>query len=78
MWIGVIFSTYSVAVIINSPFIGFYIRKFGRRNLMTIGTFFMGTSIISYGLIGYIENKILFISLSIIFRFIQGISSCCI
>jgi MFS family permease len=53
-WVGSIFSTYSIAVIFNSPRVAGYIKLYGRRTLIQMGTFLMGVSIIAYGLLAYI------------------------
>jgi MFS family permease len=74
-WIGYIFSIYSVAVIFGSPMVGTMIKYIGRRNLIMLGMFLMGASFLLFGLISEIENKNLFISLSLVNRFLQGLSS---
>ena len=74
-WIGYIFSIYSVAVIFGSPLVGSMIVVLGRRNIIVFGMFCMGTSFIVFGLISETQNKTLFITLSLVNRFLQGLSS---
>ena len=51
---GYIFSIYSVAVVIASPFIGYLMQKTGRRVLIATGLLLMGLSFISFGMINLI------------------------
>lgn len=74
-WIGYVFAIYSVAVIICSPLVGQMMPIVGRRNLIVSGMFLMGASFVSFGLAANIENKSVFIVISLINRFIQGFSS---
>lgn len=77
-WIGYIFSIYSVAVIFGSPLVGHMIVVLGRRNIIVFGMFCMGASFIVFGLISDTQNKATFIGLSLLNRFLQGLSSCMI
>jgi MFS family permease len=47
----------------------------GRRNLVVLGMFCMGSSFIGFGLISDTQNKTTFIMLSLLNRFLQGLSS---
>ena len=48
-WTGMVFSMYSIAVVIVSPFIGTLINKVGFANFISIGLVLMGISIIPIG-----------------------------
>lgn len=75
-WIGYVFCSYSIAVIVFSPLCGSVIRITGRVNLIIIGIVIMGLSFIAFGLIStYIEDVNLFIGLSLLARFLQGMAS---
>jgi MFS family permease len=67
---GYIFSTYSVAVIICSPFVGKMLSKLGRRRFIQIGLFTMGLSMLAFAFISYIDSsRTTFISLAFVIRF---------
>lgn len=67
---GYIFSIYSVAVVVASPFIGHIMQKTGRRVLISGGLLLMGLSFICFGCINYIENDNLFIFGGLMSRFL--------
>jgi MFS family permease len=69
-WIGYVFSSYSIAVIVFSPLCGSLISVTGRVNLIIMGIVLMGLSFIAFGLISYIEDVNMFIVLSLLARFI--------
>ncbi len=50
-YIGYIFSIFSVAIVVTSPFIGRLITKYKRRPLLAVGTFCMGMSFICFSVI---------------------------
>lgn len=72
---GYVFSSYSVAVILCSPLTVIFLKRIKRKTLIQIGVFSMGSSMIMFGLISYIDRTYLFYSLALIARFIQGFSS---
>jgi MFS family permease len=74
-WIGYVFSSYSIAVIVFSPLCGSFISLTGRINLIIMGINLMGLSFIAFGLISNIEDRNLFIILSLLARFLQGMAS---
>jgi len=55
--------------------VGKMINIIGRRNLIIFGMGLMGISFLMFGLISNIENKIVFITLALLNRFLQGFSS---
>lgn len=69
-WIGYVFAIYSVAVIICSPLVGQMMPVVGRRNLIVSGMFLMGASFVSFGLAAGVQNKSVFICISLINRFL--------
>ena len=48
-WVGLIFSMYSISMIIVSPFIGIIVDTIGQANLLAVGLFAMGTAIVFLG-----------------------------
>jgi MFS family permease len=74
-WIGYVFSVYSVAFIICSPFFSQLIKSQGRQKLISIGMLSMGLSFIAFGLLSFIESRETFIAGMLIARFMQGFSS---
>lgn len=65
---GYVFAIYSVAVIIFSPLVGRLISNYGRRNLIMFGILLMGLSFILYGAASNIQDKNLFIVISLATR----------
>ena len=71
-YIGMIFSIYSIAVIIFSPPVGRYLEYFGYSNMLISGLTLMGVDFILFGLIGALESPESVLYLSLFLRFIQG------
>ena len=67
-WVGLIFSMYSIAVVVSSPFIGTILNKFGFANLLAIGLVTMGCSIIPFGFIKQIESDTTSLVLGLVLR----------
>ena len=66
---GYLFSVYSVAVIICSPFIGKVMQKTGRRNILTAGMMIMGCSFVVFGLLSFVDKET-YIMLALVNRFL--------
>jgi len=75
IWIGYIFAIYSVAVVLCSPVIGSIMALMGRRNLVVFGMILMGCSFIVFGMLTYLDNPVLYVSLALLNRFLQGMAS---
>ena len=67
---GYIFSMYSVAVIICSPFIGYFLTKVKRRNFVQFGLFSMGIAMYGFALASYSRSKSGFLITAFVTRFI--------
>lgn len=67
---GYIFAVYSIAVIFISPMVGKLISAYGRRNLIVLGIILMGTSFICFGAASYVEERKIFIGISLATRFL--------
>jgi len=73
--VGLMFSIYSVAVIIFSPLVGKILGRIGNTNMITTGMVIMGLVFIAFGLVAKIENKNLLYFFGFSLRFIQGAAS---
>ena len=74
-WVGIIFASYSIAVVTVSPFIGKILSKVGFKNLIAFGLVAMGISIIPFGFFDQIESATSCICFGIALRILQGSSS---
>jgi MFS family permease len=73
---GYIFSMYSLAVIICSPLIGYFLTRFKRRNFIQFGLFTMSLAMFGFAYAKDIGRSYGgFLSVAFISRFIQGFSS---
>ena len=67
---GYVFSAYSVAVILCSSLTVVFLKRITRKTLIQIGVITMGSSMIMFGLISFIEQTYAFYSLALVARFI--------
>lgn len=67
---GYIFSTYSLAVILCSPLVGYFLTKFRRRNFVQFGLFMMGIAMLGFALASYIPSKSGFLAVAFVSRFV--------
>ena len=67
-WVGLVFSMYSIAVVLVSPFIGTLLNKVGFANLIFIGLILMGISIVPVGFLKEVENDSWTLFLGILLR----------
>lgn len=75
---GYIFSTYSLAVILCSPVIGFFLRRFRRRNFVQMGLFCMGLAMLGFAVASWFSDRpglYIFYGITFATRFLQGFSS---
>ena len=72
---GLVFSLYSVGMIIFSPLFGKIVDRFGHKNLFTVGIGLMGISFICFGFIAEMQSRVNILALVIILRFLQGSSA---
>ena len=70
--IGYIFSIYSVAVIIFSPFVGRYMEIVGYATMLVSGLTLMGITFICFGLIDRMQHHESVLKLALMLRFVQG------
>ena len=71
-YIGMIFSIYSIAVIIFSPPVGRCLEYVGYSNMLLSGLTLMGIDFILFGLIGSMQSADSVLYLALFLRFLQG------
>lgn len=74
-WSGLVFSMYSIAVVLVSPFIGTLVTRCGYKNLLAVGLVAMGISIIPIGFLMKIENDVVTLAVGLVLRALQGTAS---
>lgn len=72
---GYIFASYALAVMVGSLIVGRILTKVGRKAVLLSGLLLMSVTMIGFGLIAYIHNPTLLISVSLMLRLLQGLSS---
>lgn len=74
---GYIFSTFSAALLLSAPFVGYYLSKYERMNFLRCGLFCLGVSMIGFGCSTYVsaDNPTGFLVLIYICRAVQGAAS---
>lgn len=75
IWVGLVFSMYSIAVVLVSPVIGKVVSRIGFANLIAVGLILMGISIIPIGFLPDIENDYTTLAVGIFLRALQGTAS---
>ena len=73
--IGYIFSIYSVAIILFSPFVGRYLEFVGFSTMLFGGLGLLGACFILFGIIDRLEDPQSVLKLSLLLRFVQGIAA---
>ena len=73
-YVGVVFASFSVALIIFSPMVTGWIEKFGQPNLLGFGLGLMGVSTFAFAYAMDFEEEKYVIGVSLVLRFIQGIA----
>ena len=77
-WVGIVFATYSIVVVLGSPFVGTILNKCGFANLIAAGLVAMGISVIPLGFLKQIESNTATLALGVVLRALQGTASACI
>ena len=70
--LGMIISTYSIAGTILTPFVPRLSKKFSRINLLSFATFFEATCTLSYGLLPFIHNYSILLTIIFSLRVLHG------
>ena len=72
IWTGLIFSSYSITMVILSPVVGATVDRVGHRWMIVVGVILMSASISSFGLVKYVTTNPVIIAASIVLRVFQG------
>ena len=75
VYIGMMFTVYSAAFAIVSPFIGKVLSKYGRRNMLVFGVVLMFIANIGFALMHYVNDTKLFSVCFVMMRIFQGIGT---
>ena len=65
---GYIFSIYSVAVMISSPFVGYSLNMYKRRNFLQFGMFCMAGAMLCFAMSSYIKSYYAFLIMVFVSR----------
>ena len=71
-WVGIVFASFSIALIVFSPLVSNMIDCCGQPNLLGLGLIIMGASTLAFGYTKELEDNRHVIYLSLALRFIQG------
>jgi MFS family permease len=74
-WAGLIMASLSVSFVIASFVVGMKISKIGRRLVMYLGILMTVVSMVGFGFMIWVPNKILFITLAFALRLLSGTAS---
>ena len=64
-YVGFVFASFSIALIIFSPLVGGLIDHFGQPNLLGFGLTLMGVSVLGFGFVKSIEDNSAVIAMSL-------------
>ena len=73
-WTGLIFSVYALASVITSLYLGKLLNWVPHRKIITAGSTLLSLSIVGFGAVHYVDDKILIVSLFILTRIGQGMA----
>ena len=69
---GLVFSIYSLGLIIVSPLVGKTVDRIGHKNIMSGGIGVMGLAYVCFGFIEIMTNRVNIMVISIVVRFMHG------
>lgn len=72
--VGIILSSYSLTYVTTSYLVGRFLGKMGRRFALYFGILIQSITMIGFGSLIWIPNKMLFIILSFTFRMLGGVA----
>lgn len=72
--VGLVMGSYSVSFVIVSFIVGMKISKIGRRLVLYIGIILQAISMIGFGTLIWVNDRMLFIILSFGFRLLGGVA----
>jgi MFS family permease len=75
---GLVFSSYSIAMVIFSPMYARLLYKHGCRTVLTMGCISEGVAMVIFGTFHYIDHPATFACCSIFCRFLEGFGNGCL
>tara|TARA_B110000285_G_C15047215_1_gene574968 strand:+ start:233 stop:946 length:714 start_codon:yes stop_codon:yes gene_type:complete len=76
--LGLIFSGYSISMVVFAPLFARMLTNIGRKNVLMLGCLCESIAMIFFGLFVYIENPATYAILSFLCRFIEGFGNGCL
>lgn len=76
--LGFVFSCYSLAMFIFSPFYKSMLDKWGSKPVLIVGLITQGISMVIFGLFDYLESPAWYLGTSMFCRFLQGFGNGCL
>ena len=67
-WVGLIFSMYSIAMVLISPIVGTILSKMGYDNLIATGLVFMGIAIFPLGYLTEVDSDMKAVAAGLVLR----------
>ena len=76
--LGIIFSGYSISMVVFAPLFARMLTNVGRKNVLMLGCLCESIAMILFGLFIYIESPAAYAILSFLCRFIEGFGNGCL
>lgn len=73
--VGLVMASFSLSFVVASLVVGIKISKLGRRRVLYTGIILQGISMIGFGSIVWVPDRLIFIILSFTFRLLGGVAS---
>ena len=71
----VVFGIYELVIFVLGPVYGHIIATIGAKRMFTLGMVTAGISCALFGILGYIQERILFVTFSFVFRIMEAVGS---
>lgn len=76
--LGFVFSCYSLAMFVFSPFFKSMLDKWGSKKVLMLGLITQGIAMIIFGLFDYLQSATWYLATSMFCRFLQGFGNGCL
>ena len=76
--LGLIFSGYSISMVLFAPLFGMLLTKFGRKKILILGCIAEGIAMVCFGLFFHIQDPTTYAILSFVCRFVEGFGNGCL
>lgn len=77
-YIGIIFASYSISMAVCAPMYASMLTTRGSKNVLFTGCICMGLSMLTFGVLAYINNPLTFGFASLLCRVIEGFGNGCL